>query len=359
MSLSTLLELSVSPSAKTVKKFVGDLTSHTERDSYEETRQTNKERATGLYETAVEYIKGLNIPRGVVVGYFPEKQNPSIVNGLPATGLCMLLESKFYLSRESGEVDIDSFITTGRYEVLKDQDKNPNAIHFKSDSKLDSAGPDFKDFFDRATIIISGDPKKVLQVFKDIKSALNQHLEKRVKEEETKRITKLDNRFYNVLIRLVAYPERLKELVVKHALEAQINLEDSYSENTHRLVTKKLIAAGVLIKEKNIDKWTVGTRVYDKERREVGRYYPTYSTEGLKGGYVKYWMTKEKVLIDDPLKSNLLLVNPSLRGKEFRRILKEVRTSYIDTFTSLAAKALKKKIEKAKLVFYFDLDRKN
>jgi len=359
MSLSTLLELSVSPSAKTVKRFVGDLTSHTERDSYEETRQTNKERATGLYETAVEYIKGLNIPSGVVVGYFPEKQNPSIVNGLPATGLCMLLESKFYLSRESGKVDTDSFITTGRYEILKDKDKKPNAIDFKSDSKLDSAGPDFKDFFDRATIIISGDPTKALQVFNDIKSALNQHLEKRVKDEETKRITKLDSRFYNVLIRLVAYPERLKELVVKHALEAQINLEDSYDEPTHRLVIKKLLKAGVLSKEKDLENWTAGVRVYDKERRQVGRYYPTYSTQGLKGGYVKYWKANEKILIADPLKSNLLLVNPSLRGKEFRRILKEVRRSYIDTFTSLAAKALKKKLEKENLVFYFDLDRKN
>lgn len=359
MALSTLLELNVSPSAKTVKKFVGDLISDTEHRSYEETRQTNKERDTGLYEAAVEYIKGLNIPSGVVVGYFPENQNPSIVNGLPATGLCMLLESKFYLSRESGKVNTDSFITTGRYEILKDQDKNPKVIRFKSDSELDSAGPDFKDFFDRATIIISGDRKKVLQVFKDIKSALNQHLEKRVKEEESKRTTKLDNRFYNVLIRLVAYPERLKELVVKHALEAQINLDDSYDESTHRLVTKKLLKTAVLSKEKDLEKWKAGVRIYDIERREVGRYYPTYSTEGLKGGYVKYWKTKEKVLIDDPLKSNLLLVNPSLSGKEFRRLLKEARRSYIDTFTSLAVKALKKKIEKEKLVFYFDLDRNN
>lgn len=333
------------PSKRLLNRFVGDLFSDAQGRAYQETRQSKK-IDTGFYEAAYECIKSINLPAGVLLGIFPKNTDHSVAKGLPRVGLVLRLEDKFILNQDPSElIDFDSVVTTGRYEILEDENEKAKVIRFQSDNRFGWKGADLKDFFESATITISGDPEGSNKYFNEMKNALTKHFDRRQQEEIAIRTKKVDVKFYDALIKLVSNPKRLKDLVVRYEHELEVKQEESFEVTTQPLVTRGLIRAGFLIKEKNIDKWKAGVRVYDTSRKQVGRYYPTYSNKKLNGGYIKYWDTNEKVNVPDPLKSNLLLVNPSLRGKEFRRILKEARRSYIDTFTSLAAKALNKKIQ--------------
>lgn len=357
MPITGAQELAITPSNSAVKRFVKDLIRDRESLAYLRTNSKEKKLETGLYKDAVKFINELKLPTNVVVKCLPGNPDKSMIAELPQTGLCMVLDEKFYLNIGNSEPDTDSVIRTGRYWLLNDGENNPSVIRFKSDRKGVGLGPDLKNFFHQATIFVSGEPENSLRIFNKIQDALRNQFENRYYEEKAKRSIRHDERFYNLLIKLVAKSKGLKREVKKFAFNEDLDREPKYDKGFRRNGVKKLVNAGVLVKEKNLNNWTAGVRVYDKVREQIGRYYPTFFQTGLDGGYVKFQGEKEKVLVTNPITSDLLLINPDITNKEFRKILKGIKRKYLETFTSLVSKALKRKLEKENKVFFLDLER--